>query len=210
MYLNKIRKIIKKHTKRKDFFRIVGNYYPPDSDEFKMIERAYNVAKREFRDVYRDSGDRYFEHLRCVALIILAYLHIRNPVVICAALLHDIDEDIDDWDYYRVKAEFGEEVAILVWWLSKPPLKNFGGSKTKRDLRYHENLYLAPRWAIIIKLADRLHNLLTIWETDVEKRKRKILETVNFFPALAVKETVLIYELEEVLDELKGEVALPT
>ena len=114
MYLDKVRAIIANHTARKSFFKIVGQYYPPDSWQYQLIERAYNVAKKAFREEYRDGGERYFEHLRCVALIIMVYLRIRDPAIICAALLHDIIEDIDDWTYDRLRTEFGTEIAEIV------------------------------------------------------------------------------------------------
>lgn len=204
MYLDKVRSILSSHTDRDSFFVIVSNFYPPDSKQFKLIERAYDVAEREFAHVLRDGGERYFEHLRSVALIIMVYLRIRDPHIICASLLHDIIEDIKGWSYERLRAEFGQEIAEIVWWVTKPPVDNFGGSKTARNRRYRENLYHAIRPAVIIKLADRLHNLLTSWETTVEKRDRKTLETVDFFLVLAERETILIYELEEALDELRN------
>jgi len=204
MYLEKVRTIIKSHTDRKSFFTIVGTFYPPDSKQYKLIERAYDIAEREFADVLRDGGERYFEHLRCVALIIMVYLRIRDPHIICAALLHDIIEDIKGWTYERLRAEFGPEIAEIVFWVTKPPVENFGGSKSARNRRYRENLYHAIRESVIVKLADRLHNLLTSWETTTEKRDRKTLETVDFFLVLAERETILIYELEEALDELRN------
>ncbi len=204
MYLEKVRAVFASHTDKKSFFSIVGNFYPPDSWQYKLIERAYDVAEREFVGVFRDGGERYFEHLRCVALIIMVYLRIRDPHIICSALLHDIIEDIKGWSYERLRAEFGQEIAEIVWWVTKPPIQNFGGSKTARNRRYRENLYHAIRAAVILKLADRLHNLLTSWETTAEKRERKILETVDFFLVLAERETILIYELEEIIDELRN------
>ncbi len=204
MYLEKVRSVLKSHTDKRSFFKIVGTFYPPDSWQYKLIERAYDTAEREFADVLRDGGERYFEHLRCVTLIIVVYLRIRNPHVICSALLHDIIEDIKGWDYDRLRAEFGPEIAEIVFWVTKPPVETFGGSKSARNRRYRENLYHAKRESIVIKLADRLHNLLTSWETTAEKRERKTLETVDFFLVLAERETILIHELEEALDELRN------
>ena len=203
MTLVRVRECIQNHKDRESFMSIVLRYYPPDDERFKRIEKAYHIAKNEFRDKRRDDGERYFEHLRSVALILMVYLRIRDTDVIIAALLHDIVEDIPGWNYDRVRDIFGTNVATLIWYVTKPKVEEFGGDKRERDRRYHENFLHAPRKAIIIKLADRLHNLLTLWNGDPEKRKRKIQETQDFYLALAERECVLIHEIEDALRELQ-------
>lgn len=205
MLLAKVRDCLTGHRDRNSFMGIVLRYYPPDDERYKQIEKAYCIAKESFRGIERDGGERYFEHLRCVALIIMVHLRIRDTNVIIAALLHDIIEDIEGWTYDRVRDTFGEEVAILVWYVTKPKVVEFGGDKRARDRRCHENFLHAPRGSIIIKLADRLHNLLTLWETTEEKRTRKIQETQDFYLAFAEREIVLIHELEEILSELQAQ-----
>jgi GTP diphosphokinase / guanosine-3',5'-bis(diphosphate) 3'-diphosphatase len=204
MLLAEVRKILANHTDRTAFMTIVGRYYPPGDVRYTTIEKAYHITKESFRDRTRDGGERYFEHLRCVALIVMVHLRIRDADIIVAALLHDLVEDIPGWTYQRIEECFGNRVAIMVWYVTKPKVEEFGGDKRARDRRYHENFLHAPREAIIVKLADRLHNLLTLWETTKEKRIRKIQETQDFFLALAEKETVLIHELEAALVELQS------
>ncbi|MEX0918221.1 MAG: HD domain-containing protein [Candidatus Paceibacterota bacterium] len=204
MTLDRVRECIQNHKDRESFMGIVLRYYPPDDERYLKIEKAYHTAKVAFAEVVRDGGDRYFEHLRSVALILMVHLRVRDTDVIIAALLHDIVEDIEGWDYNRVRDLFGPRVAMLVWYVTKPKLKEFGDDKRERDRRYHENLLHAPRESVIIKLADRLHNLLTLWETDAEKRSRKIQETQDFYLALAEKECILIHELEDALRELQA------
>jgi len=204
MFLAVVKASISDHPDRKAFMKIIGRYYPPDDVRLKKIEKAYHIAKEAFREEVRDNGERYFEHLRAVALILMVYLRIRDEDVIIAALLHDLVEDIPGWHYDKVRDIFGPKVATLVWYVTKPKIEEFGGNKQARNRRYHENLQHAPRDAVIIKLADRLHNLLTMWETTEEKRNRKIQETQDFYLGLAEREIILIQELEAALMELQA------
>lgn len=202
--LQHVRDCIAKHKDRHSFMAIAVCHYPPEDARFKRIEKAYNVAKEAFRGVSRDDGERYFEHLRAVALILMVHLRVRDTDAIVAALLHDIVEDIPEWNYDRIRDMFGTDVAMIVWYVTKPPLAEFAGDKRARDRRYHENLLHAPRMAVMVKLADRMHNLLTQWETTEEKRFRKIQETQDFYLTLAERECVLIHELEGILKELQN------
>jgi GTP pyrophosphokinase len=201
--LERVRQIIVQSPNRQAFFELVGRYFPLGSEGYLLIERAYNVAKEAFRgDVREGNGERYFEHLRAVALIVMVYMRVRDANVIAAALLHDIIEDKADWSQERVALGFNRKVAELVWWVTKPQVGLFNGDKEERNRAYHHNLGRAPREAIIIKLADRLHNLLTMWAVDVEKQQRKIRETQDFYLPLAEKHILLIHEIEDALREL--------
>jgi GTP pyrophosphokinase len=204
MTLARVRECIENHKDHRSFMGIVLRYYPPDDVRFKRIEKAYHIAECEFDGKKRDGGDRYFEHLRSVALIVMVHLRVRDTDIIVAALLHDIVEDIPGWTYDRIRDTFGVDVAKILWYVTKPSVTEFEGDKRERDRRYHENFLHAPREAIMVKLADRLHNLLTLWETDHEKRLRKIQETQDFYLALAEKECVLIHEIEDALRELQA------
>lgn len=202
--LEAVRAIINRNQDKASFFNIVQMHYPSCSLEYKLIELSYTTAEEAFVKKVRDSGEQYFGHLRAVALIIIVYLRIWDHHVICAALLHDIIEDIEEWTFEKLCEVFGEEIATLVWWVSKPKVSEFNGDKMARNRFYHERLHRAPRRALIIKLADRLHNLLTLWETTPDKRARKITETHDFYLVLAEKEIILIHELEKSLEELKN------
>lgn len=196
-----VRKMISEYPDRVCFFAVVATFYPPTSKEYRFIQKAYNTAKEAFREENRDSGVRYFEHLRAVALIVMVYLRVRDYRIIAAALLHDIIEDIPEWDFGRLRLEFGKDVAELVWWVTKPPVRD-GESKLERNAKFHVNLSRGPRKAIIVKLADRLHNVITLWDCAEEKRRRKIQETIDFFFPLAEKHIILIHELESAIQEL--------
>lgn len=185
------------HAGNRDaFFRRIKELYPSTDERYRRISHAYNTAKDTFRHVIREDGERYFEHLRAVALILIVYLRVRDADLIVAALLHDIVEDCPQWPNERVRAEFGEHVADLLGWLSKPSKIEYP-EKADRDRIYHARLALAPREVLIIKLADRLHNMLTLSACDAEKRRRKIEETQRYYLPLAEREILLIHELED-------------
>ena len=198
-----IRGYLAKYLDRAAFFAIVARYFSKYSSEYALIEKAYVTAKREFRDKVRDQeGVRYFEHLRGVALILMLHLRVRDVNVIVAALLHDIMEDIHGWTEDRLALEFNPDVAMLVFGVTKPDVSYYGGDKNARDRDYHLKLNMADRRTILIKLADRMHNLLTLWATTEEKQKRKVRETQDFYLPIAEKHTVLIHELEAAIAEI--------
>jgi hypothetical protein len=105
---------------RDTFFRRVAKFLPELDPRYQGICKAYEIAKDAFREIERDGGERYFEHLRAVALILLEYLEIEDYEVVIAALLHDIVEDKPEWDIQRIRNEFGDRVALLVSYLSQP------------------------------------------------------------------------------------------
>lgn len=150
----------------------------------------------------RESGERYFEHLRSVSLILILYLRVRNADVIAAALLHDILEDIDGWTQDRVALVFNQKVAELVFLVSKEDISKYNGDNEERNRDYHRKLGTAVRDAVIIKLADRLHNIITLWGTSKEKQRRKVRETQDFYLPIAEKHFILVHELEAALKEV--------
>lgn len=201
--LERIRKVLCEKNNRPAFFGVVGRYMPKGSDDYRLIEHSYDIAYREFEEIYRDSGEQYFEHLQGVALIIMVHLRIRDASMISAALLHDIIEDKEDWSSERLALEFNQTVSDYVWWMSKPSIHKFKGNKEARNRAYHQNLNRAPRQPRIIKLADRLHNSMTMWDYPVRKQKRKVAETQDFYLPIAESEIVLIHEIETAMTELR-------
>ncbi|MEK9151078.1 MAG: HD domain-containing protein [Patescibacteria group bacterium] len=188
---------------RESFFGRVEEIFPTLDPRYKAIEKAYNDAKDAFREKWREDGRRYFEHLRAVALILMVHLRVKNHHLIIAALLHDIVEDCPEWTVQRVQAEYGDGVALLVEWLTKPTQEKNGLSKEERACRYHERFRFAPREFFLIKLADRLHNLITLWACDDAKKRRKIRETRDHYLLWAEEHCILIHELEEAIERLE-------
>ena len=200
--LEKVRQTLERSYDRESFFRIVASIYPTLDWRYKIIEKAYNDAKEAFQGKYRDSGERYFEHLRAVALIVMLYLRIREYHIIVAALLHDIVEDCEEWTISRMIKEYGEEISALVEWTTKPKMT----FPEKHDyLRiYHERFAVAPREFFLIKMSDRLHNLLTMWSLGEEHIRKKVEETKRHYLHYAEKHFILIHELEASIEELEN------
>ena len=109
---------------------------------------------------------------------------------------------LDEWTQERVALKFNPKVARLVWWVTKPPVSEYDGDKEARNRAYHLKLGRARREPIIIKLADRLHNNLTMWGVDETKQRRKVRETQDFYLPLAERHTILIHETEDVIEEI--------
>jgi (p)ppGpp synthase/HD superfamily hydrolase len=189
---------------RASFFRRISFFYPETDFRYRMIERAYNTAKDEFRDIRRDSGERYFEHLRAVALIMIDYLFVNDHELIVAGLLHDIVEDIPSWTLIRVEREFGLRVGDLLGWVSKPPVSPNFNTKEERDLFYLNRFSQVTRESCLIKLSDNFHNLSTLWECSEEKKQRKIQESKMFYLPMAKKHLILAHELMAALSALES------
>ncbi|HVS80092.1 MAG TPA: HD domain-containing protein [Candidatus Paceibacterota bacterium] len=187
---------------RGSFFKRIALLFPPLDPRYKAIERAYNCAKDAFRGVNREGGERYFEHIRAVVLILIDYLRVNDYRIIIAALLHDIVEDIPSWTIDRVRLEFGEFVARLVEYLTKPSKEEYS-SKEERDLIYHSRFRFAPRNFFLIKLADRLHNILTLGVCTPEKQQRKITETRMHYLPFAEKHLIFYHELIEAIERFQ-------
>ncbi len=208
--LEKIEKILEASESRKTFFARIERYYSKYSKEYKFIERAYDDAKDAFRHTKRQSGERYFEHVRAVAIILIDYLHIFELIgleipaykVVAAALLHDIVEDCPEWPLSRIEKCYGSDVAWLLDYVSKRPKSEFSSEEEQLKF-YHSRFVTAPRVFFLVKLADRLHNQLTLWCCDIEKIRRKMLETLKYYIPWARKLGILAYELEATTDNFE-------
>ena len=160
-----------------------------------LIDLAYDLSKEAHRPQTRDEGTRYFDHPRSVAIILIDELKIKDPNIIIAALLHDTVEDspifgnrklpMKEWQettLFRLTRIFNKEVARIVIALTKVGGSAFK-SKHEAEQYYIVNLKRTGPKAVLVKMADRLHNLRTIGQTTKEKQKRKIQETREvYFP----------------------------
>jgi GTP pyrophosphokinase len=183
---------------RESFFRRIALFYPKSDPRYIDIERAYNTAKDAFRGIDREGGERYFEHIRAVALILIDYLRVKDHHLIIAALLHDIVEDIPSWNVDRVRVEFGDYVAYLVDYMTKPSKDEYP-DKEEREFVYHFRFKSAPREFFLLKLSDRLHNLLTLGYCTPEKISRKLRETEDHYIHYAETHFILYHELIEAI-----------
>ena len=150
--------------------------------DVRTVERAYDVAAHWHRDQKRKSGDPYITHPLAVATI-LAELGMNTDVV-CAALLHDTVEDTP-YTLVELRGEFGEDVAALVDGVTKLDKVKYGESAEAETVRKMVVAMSRDIRVLVIKLADRLHNMRTLRYLSREKQERKSRETLEIFAPLA-------------------------
>lgn len=148
-----------------------------------LIEKAYNFAQKAHEGQLRKSGDPYFVHVVNTAKN-LADLGM-SPVVIMAGLLHDVLEDANITKE-ELKKEFGDEIADLVEGVTKlGKVKYKGVERNVENLRKFFISVAKDLRVLVIKLADRLHNIETLEHVRPDKQKRIALETLEIYAPLA-------------------------
>ena len=166
----------------------------------KQIMKAYNYAKEKHGDQCRKSGEPYIIHPLQVAYI-LADIGL-DEATICAALLHDVVEDTDTTHEDLVN-EFGEEVAEMVAGVTKLGELKYPISNEERQVENYRKMFLAMGKdirVIIIKLADRLHNLRTLKYLRRDRQIANAKETMELYAPLANR--LGIYSLKWELEDL--------
>lgn len=156
--------------------------YMPDTS---LVERAYEYAQDAHKNQRRNSGEAYIIHPIGVATI-LAELEM-DPECIAAGLLHDVIEDVEKDNYNTVKDEFGQVIADLVEGVTKLDKIPFV-SNEQRQIENVRKMFFAMASdirVIIIKLADRLHNMRTLMYMPEEKQRRIAKETLEVYAPLA-------------------------
>ena len=152
--------------------------------DLEKITQAYKVAEKAHEGQLRTSGDPYITHPLAVAAILLDYC--MDTDTICAALLHDTVEDTDvTLDELRKK--FGEDVALMVDGVTKIGLVPLVSKEEQQAENIRKILMAMSKdiRVIIIKLADRLHNMRTLAARPPEKQRKTPLETMNFYAPIA-------------------------
>ena len=193
--LDKVRRVILKYRGKREFFQLIARHFGSGTPEYKLIESAYKLAKNEFYFTWRHDGTRYFYHLVAVAVIVLEYMKITSDVnLIAAALLHDLVEDKPKWTTLRVTKKFNSDVAHLVEAVTKPDPKLYGSNIHKHEKATFAKVRAGGYRAIKLKLADRLHNMITLWGS-AEKKLQKTRETLRYVMPLAIEIDVLWKEL---------------
>ena len=134
--------------------------------QLRRVMLAYKISKYGHKGQSRESGERYFEHPKAVALILIQELKLLDPDAIIVALLHDLAEDSFLLDWMDLEMIFGGQIVCQVRALTKEPGKDY--------LKY---LLLSETSVLMVKLADRLHNLRTLGDCRPEKRAKQIKET---------------------------------
>jgi GTP pyrophosphokinase len=160
-------------------FTIVRGTHP--KADLSIIERAYETAERHHGSQKRRSGDPYITHPLAVTTI-LAELGMTPPTL-CAALLHDTVEDTD-YTMDALRREFGDEVALLVDGVTKLDKVKYGDSAQAETIRKMIVAMSKDIRVLVIKLADRLHNMRTLRYLKQEKQERISRETLEIFAPL--------------------------
>lgn len=186
------------YVSREDFFKRIASFFAVNSFEYREITCAHDFVEKIFEGDFREDDSPYVEHLRGTALIVLCWDTVSYHVVV-AALLHDVVENHPEkCSLKRIKKEFGARVAFLVKYVTKPTESEYS-TKEERDHVYHCRFCFATIETILLKLADRLHNVLTLGACPPDKRQRTIRDTWRYYMPFAEEWGILYEELKEAL-----------
>jgi GTP diphosphokinase / guanosine-3',5'-bis(diphosphate) 3'-diphosphatase len=150
--------------------------------DLAQVERAYRTAEKHHRGQTRRSGDAYITHPLAVTTI-LAELGMTEATL-CAALLHDTIEDTS-YTLQQLTRDFGEEIALLVDGCTKLDKVKYGDSAKSETIRKMVIAMARDIRVLVIKLADRLHNMRTLHYLRPDKQSRIAQETLEIFAPLA-------------------------
>lgn len=177
---------------------IINKYHP--SDDISMIEKAYEIAFNAHKEQKRRSGEPYIIHPVSVA-IILAELELDKETI-AAGILHDVVEDtvltLDE-----ITEMFGSEVALLVDGVTKLTQLSYSKDKVEIQAENLRKMFLAMAKdirVILIKLADRLHNMRTLEYMNTAKQAEKARETMDIYAPIANRLGISKIKIE--LDDL--------
>ncbi|MDE7399606.1 MAG: bifunctional (p)ppGpp synthetase/guanosine-3',5'-bis(diphosphate) 3'-pyrophosphohydrolase [Oscillospiraceae bacterium] len=152
--------------------------------DINKIMRAYELADAAHEGQMRSSGEKYITHPLSVASILLDYC--MDTDTICAALMHDVVEDTEI-TLDEIRKGFGEDVAMMVDGVTKIGQVPLNTKEEQQAENIRKILIAMSRdiRVIIIKLADRLHNMRTLYARPPEKQRKTSLETMNFYAPIA-------------------------
>ena len=158
--------------------------YIEDEEQIKIIEKAYNFANEKHSGQYRKSGEAYIYHPMNVALILISVY--ADYETISAGLMHDVLEDCDCTPE-EMEEEFGRQITKLVQGVTKLSKINFS-TENEYLIDYYKKIIVGMSEdvrVIIIKLADRLHNMRTLWAIPPARQKVKAREALEILAPIA-------------------------
>ena len=182
----------------KSLIERIRKYHP--SADISMVEKAYHIAKNAHEGQKRKSGEEYIIHPLWVATI-LAQLEMDKETIV-AGMLHDVVEDTVMTDE-EIRQEFGDEVALIVDGVTKLGQLSYSTDKLDVQAENLRKMFLAMAKdirVIIVKLADRLHNMRTLEYMKPEKQKEKAKETMDIYAPIAQRLGISKIKIE--LDDL--------
>ena len=185
--------------------RTIQQYHP--SSDVSMIDKAYAIASEAHKDQKRKSGEPYIIHPLCV-VIILAELELDKETIV-AGILHDVVEDTV-MTSEEISAEFSPEIALLVDGVTKLTQLDLSQDKIELQAENLRKMFLAMAKdirVILIKLADRLHNLRTLQYQSPQKQIEKSRETMDIYAPIAHRLGISKIKIE--LDDLSMQYLYP-
>ena len=187
-----------------DLIALVENYNPKTNAD--LIARAYSYGQKMHDGQIRRSGEPYFTHPIAVAAILTEQQ--LDDATIVTALLHDTIEDTRS-TFQEIEREFGTEIAELVDGVTKLTNLQLSSSETKQAENFRK-LFMAMSKdlrVILVKLADRLHNMRTIRAMNPDKQLQKARETMEIYAPLAGR--MGMQSMREELEDLSFRVLNP-
>ena len=177
------------------------SYQTLSVDDKKLIRKAFNFAVDAHEHQRRISGEAYIFHPIAVAKIV-AYEIGLDAISIAAALIHDVVEDNSNYSIQNIKKIFGKDIARIVDGLTKISNLNKKGDISHQAENYRKMLLTLNEdvRVIIIKIADRLHNMQTLSSMPVEKQIKKASETLYIYAPLAHR--IGLYNIKTELEDL--------
>ena len=177
------------------------SYQTLSSDDKKLIRKAFNFAVDAHEHQRRISGEAYIFHPIAVAKII-AYEIGLDAISIAAALIHDVVEDNSNYSIQNIKKVFGKNIAKIVDGLTKISNLDKEANTSQQAENYRKMLLTLNEdvRVIIIKIADRLHNMQTLSSMPVEKQIKKASETLYIYAPLAHR--IGLYNIKTELEDL--------
>lgn len=198
--LGDIRRKLEETKDGDGFLRFVSNYHRVRSYKFKLIEKAHTQVTEDFAGIQRRDGVQYIEHLRGTAVICLYVRGDKNYLSIIERILHDWLEDIKGTCAADIVRGYHKVVAHTVEGVSEPDpvqpsdMSEWEFKRWKQALKFKKVERFGIR-SMRVKVDDRLHNMLTLYGTPEDKRK-KIIETLEWVLPYCMKDgNVLLPEL---------------
>ncbi len=178
---------------------ISNTYRTLDEENNKLIRKAFDIALDAHKDQRRKSGEPYIYHPIAVAKIVAKEIGLGATSIACA-LLHDVIED-SDYTYEDLKKIFGETIAVIVNGLTKISIMNHQNISVQSENYRKLLLTLSEDFRVIlIKIADRLHNMRTLESMAPDKQKKIASETVYIYAPLAHR--LGLYNIKSELEDL--------
>ncbi len=175
--------MLKPYISSEELIGRIRKYHP--EDDMSLVQRAYDYAEKAHANQVRKSGDPYFSHPVAVAVILTDLM--LDATTIAAGLLHDCVEDVEGCTLDVVREQFGDEVALLVDGVTKLSQLNFA-NREEAQAETLRKMFLAMAKdirVVLIKLADRLHNMRTLKYQKPERQVPIARETLDIYAPLA-------------------------